>query len=461
MRNSERSPDSVIPDYPRRHLLVALTLSLLIALVGVIGPDPEGSAHAELPADALDAVVGPAVPAVPVPAVGDAAPPLTPPAPPPVWSDVRVRSGDSLARIFQREKLRAADLQAVLDSDAAARRLARIHPGEVLQYRTDDDGRLLALRYEFSRLEAMTAERDDAGGDFSTQLMEREPERRISVRSATIESSLFLASNRAGLDDATAMALASIFQWDIDFVLDIRRGDAFDLVFEELWLDGEKIGNGDILAARFVNRGDVYEAVRYTDSEQFTSYYTPDGMNMRKAFLRAPVSFSRISSNFNMRRRHPVLNTSRPHRGIDYAAPSGTPVVAAGEGKVTLVTRNHYASGNYVVIKHGETYETKYLHLSRFARGLRVGQRVSQGDVIGYVGATGWATGPHLHYEFLVHGVHQNPRTVDLPKALPVAASERPRFLQQTRTLIARLDAVTDEQQVALSSATPTATSGP
>jgi murein DD-endopeptidase MepM/ murein hydrolase activator NlpD len=453
MSNSEQPSDpSVPPVFPRRHLFAAAALAVLLALAGVIAPDGAGQARADIPATSLDAVAGPAVPA-PVPIAPAIEPAPEPAAPEPAWADVRVRSGDSLARIFQREDLRAADLQAVLDSDAAARRLARIHPGDRLQYRVDDDGRLLALRYEFSRLEAMDAARPDADADFTTRLVEREPERRLAVRSATIDSSLFLASTRAGLDDATAMDLASIFQWDIDFVLDIRSGDAFDLVFEELWLDGEKIGNGEILAARFTNRGNVFEAVRYTDREGFSSYYTPDGLNMRKAFLRAPVSFSRISSNFNMRRRHPIHNTARPHRGIDYAAPTGTPVVAAGDGKVTLVKRNHYASGNYVVIKHGETYETKYLHLSRFARGMRTGQRVSQGDVIGYVGATGWATGPHLHYEFLVHGVHQNPRTVDLPKALPIAESERPRFVETTRSLIARLDGADDGTRIALGEA--------
>jgi Membrane proteins related to metalloendopeptidases len=255
-----------------------------------------------------------------------------------------------------------------------------------------------------------------------------------------------LASTAAGLDDATAMAIADIFQWDIDFVLDIRRGDGFRVALEELWLDGEKLGYGAILAAEFTNRGEVFRAVRYTDREGYTSYYTPDGMSMRKAFLRAPVQFSRISSNFNMRRRHPLHDTIRPHRGIDYAAPRGTPVVAAGEGRVVRVEKNHYASGNYVVIQHGETYQTKYLHLSRFARGMRSGVRVNQGDVIGYVGATGWATGPHLHYEFLVHGVHQNPRTVDLPKALPIADAERMRFQAATGALVALLESDPDTQ---------------
>ena len=372
------------------------------------------------------------------------------------WHEVEVRPGDSLARIFSREDLHPRDLHDLLQGDGDTQRLRRIHPGEQLQYRVDDAGRLLGLRYEFDRLESMISERANSKASFATRTLTREPERRLVSARASIDSSLFLASTAAGLDDATAMKLADIFQWDIDFVLDIRRGDGFDVVLEELWLDGERLGFGSILAAEFRNRGDVFQAVRYTDSKGYTSYYTPDGLSMRKAFLRAPVQFSRISSNFNLRRRHPLHNTIRPHRGIDYAAPRGTPVVAAGEGRVVSVVRNHHASGNYLVLQHGDTYQTKYLHLSRFARGLRQGERVDQGEVIGYLGSTGWATGPHLHYEFLVHGVHKNPRTVDLPQALPIDEGERTRFTAATGQLVALLDQA-DEAQIALAAGGDTA----
>ena len=435
-------------EYPRRHLLTACVLGTIVVLVAALWPADEPAADA-LERPDVDLVIGPAVSERPAPRAETSARAAPAPQVETAWRTVEVRNGDSLARIFSREDLPARDLHAVMQSDEATRRLRRIHPGEQLQYRADDAGRLLALRYEFDRLEAMIAERATSDAPFETRVQMREPERRIVTARAEIDSSLFLASTAAGLDDATAMALADIFQWDIDFVLDIRRGDGFSVIVEELWLDGEKLGYGSILAAEFVNRGDAYRAVRYTSSDGYTSYYTPDGMSMRKAFLRAPVQFSRISSNFNMRRRHPLHDTVRPHRGIDYAAPRGTPVVAAGEGRVVRVENNHYASGNYVVIQHGETYQTKYLHLSRFARGMRVGRRVDQGDVIGYVGATGWATGPHLHYEFLVHGVHQNPRTVDLPKALPIEDAERTRFLAATGALVAMLETAPN-QQIAL-----------
>jgi murein DD-endopeptidase MepM/ murein hydrolase activator NlpD len=438
----------VIRDYPRRHLLAASVLGTIVVLTAALWPPREPAPESPLLPD-VDLVIGPAISERPDPALTAPAASASGPQAESAWRTVEVRRGDSLARIFSREDLRAGDLHAVMQSDEATRRLRRIHPGEQLQYRADEAGRLLALRYEFDRLEAMIAERPGAGAPFETRVQTREPERRVVTARADIDSSLFLASTAAGLDDATAMALADIFQWDIDFVLDIRRGDGFRVIVEELWLDGEKLGYGPILAAEFVNRGDAHRAVRYTSSDGYTSYYTPDGLSMRKAFLRAPVQFSRISSNFNMRRRHPLHNTVRPHRGIDYAAPPGTPVVAAGEGRVVRVESNHYASGNYVVLQHGETYQTKYLHLSRFARGMRTGRRVDQGDVIGYVGSTGWATGPHLHYEFLVHGVHRNPRTVDLPKALPIVEEERTRFLAATGALVAMLE-TTPDQQIAL-----------
>ncbi|MEJ2088020.1 MAG: peptidoglycan DD-metalloendopeptidase family protein [Gammaproteobacteria bacterium] len=264
-----------------------------------------------------------------------------------------------------------------------------------------------------------------------------------------MDHSLFMASQRAGLDDALTMRLAHIFQWDIDFVLDIRKGDEFYVLFEDRYLDDKFIGYGEILAAEFINQGQSYRAVRYMDEEGHGDFFNPDGRNMRKAFLRAPVEFSRISSNFNLRRKHPLYKRTMPHRGIDYAAPTGTPVLAAGNGKVQTVSKSS-ANGNYVVVQHGEQFVTKYLHLSRFARGIRRGSRVEQGQVIGYVGSTGWATGPHLHYEFLVNGVHQNPRTVKLPDAKPVPEGQQQRFASVTAPYFSLLDNYKEQIQLAL-----------
>ncbi|MEQ8515278.1 MAG: peptidoglycan DD-metalloendopeptidase family protein, partial [Chromatocurvus sp.] len=255
----------------------------------------------------------------------------------------------------------------------------------------------------------------------------REPETRQAWASGEIESSLFLAGRDAGLSSNLIMELANVFGGVIDFVLDPRRGDTMHVLYEELYLDGEKFADGRIIAASFTNRGETFNAFRYTDRAGRNSFYNEEGVSMRKAFLMAPVDFTRISSNFNLARKHPIYKTTRPHRGTDYAAPRGTPVFAAGDGRV-IETGYTRANGNYVFIQHGEKYITKYLHLNK--RKVSEGQRVVQSEVIGTVGATGAATGPHLHYEFLVSGVHRNPRTIhkQLPKAKSLAAAEMPAF---------------------------------
>ncbi|HEB99883.1 MAG TPA: M23 family peptidase [Thiotrichales bacterium] len=304
------------------------------------------------------------------------------------------------------------------------------------------------MRYERNRLERLLVSR--AADGFKAEVIERAPERATAHATATIDSSLFLAAQKAGLSDNLTMELAGIFGWDIDFALDIRRGDRFTVIYEELFLDGEKIGNGDILAAEFVNQGHVYRAVRYTDASGRTSYYAPDGHSMRKAFLRTPVAFSRISSRFSLGRKHPILNRIRAHKGVDYAAPYGTPIKATGDGKVIFIGRKG-GYGKAVILRHGSRYTTLYAHMSRFARGLHSGSRVRQGQVIGYVGKSGLATGPHLHYEFRINGVHRNPLTVKLPAAAPIDRRYRADFEQKSRTLLAQLDLVRQSPtQVAL-----------
>jgi murein DD-endopeptidase MepM/ murein hydrolase activator NlpD len=266
----------------------------------------------------------------------------------------------------------------------------------------------------------------------------RELERRVVQAHGQISSSLFEAGMKAGVSDATTMKMAGIFQWDIDFLQDVRIGDEFTVMYEELWRDGLKIRDGEIVVAEFINRGDVYRAARYTDPTGRTDYFTPEGRSVRKAFVRAPVDFTRISSNFDPNRRHPVLNTIRAHRGVDYAAPTGTPVKAAGDGKVIFRgAQNGY--GNTIILQHGGNITTLYGHLSKFAKP-RNGSRVKQGEVIGYVGKTGLATGPHLHYEYRVSGVHRNPRTVTLPPADPVAPDYWEDFQRTADALWRQLD---------------------
>ena len=360
---------------------------------------------------------------------------------------VVVQPGDSLALIFSREGLSAQSLHRLVNANPLGAQLAKIAPGEEFSFLRDEDDRLQSLSYSPDPLRTLKFSRE--GSRFRGEEIILEPQRKTVYKHGIIDHSLFTASQRAGLPDQVAMELAQIFQWDIDFVLDIRDGDSFYVLLEEEYLEGEFIGFGNILAAEFINQGDSYRAARYVGPNDEANYFDPEGRSMRKAFLRAPVSFTRISSNFNLRRKHPLWKSSMPHRGIDYAAPRGTPILASGDGVVTKASKTR-ANGNYVVLRHGEQFVTKYLHMSRFARGIRAGKRVQQGDTIGYVGATGWATGPHLHYEFLVNGVHQNPRTVKLPDAEPVPAAEAERFKASTAPLLASLSAHRNQSLLAV-----------
>jgi murein DD-endopeptidase MepM/ murein hydrolase activator NlpD len=274
----------------------------------------------------------------------------------------------------------------------------------------------------------------------------------IAFESAKITAenpSLYHAGKAAGLSDNIIMKLSNIYQWDISFALDLRAGDSFNLIFEKIYIDGEVVKEGSIIAATFTNFGKQHKAVKYTDIAGHSDYYTPEGLSMRKAFLRDPVHFSHVSSSFNLRRLHPIHKTVMPHRGIDYAAKRGTPVVASGEGNVTIRRQNN-ASGKYIVIQHGEQYTTKYLHLSAFGKGIKPGKFVTQGQIIGYVGATGWTTGAHLHYEFLLNGVHRNPKTVSLPKALPISADELERFKNNVSPALAQLESISGEGYASL-----------
>lgn len=358
---------------------------------------------------------------------------------------VIVRNGDSLARIFERIGFSAREVHAVVNASPDARRLTRLRPNETMTIRRTEDGGLARLDYALDDAHTLRIVRD--GESFTSTIVDHPIETRISYADGTIESSLFLAAREAGLSDALTMEVARIFGWDIDFVLDIRGGDRFSVLYEELYRDGEKLRDGAILAAEFVNRDRSYRAVRFVDESGDADYYTPEGLAMRKAFLRAPVAFTHISSRFNPRRRHPILNTIRAHRGADYAAPTGTPVKAAGEGRIAFRgQRGGY--GNNIEIQHGGNITTLYAHLSRFAR-VGVGTRVKQGQVIGYVGMTGLATAPHLHYEFRLDGVHRNPVTVKLPDAEPLPARYRDRFEARARPLLAHLEALsTDDRRI-------------
>jgi murein DD-endopeptidase MepM/ murein hydrolase activator NlpD len=371
-------------------------------------------------------------------------PPDTPPAP--VWAEETVRSGDNLSLIFARAGFTDRDVYDVTRADGG-RALRKIFPGERIAFLTDAQGALQAVRHTESRLKSTVFARGDDG--FQTEVIERQPTVRLEQTSMTIDSSLFLAGQHAGLSVAAIMEVATIFGGVIDFALDPRQGDRLHVLHEQLYLDGEKVGDGAVVAASFTNRGETFDAYRYTDSVGDTSYYNELGVSMQKAFLKAPLDFRRVSSNFNPRRLHPVHKTVRPHRGTDYAADRGTPVYAAGDGKVIEAGYTR-ANGNYVFIQHGEQYRTHYLHLHKLRT--KKGARVKQGEVIGTVGDTGTATAPHLHYEFLVNGVHRNPRTVHkiLPKAKSLPDAELPRFRELIQAPLQQLAALRGETRLAM-----------
>jgi murein DD-endopeptidase MepM/ murein hydrolase activator NlpD len=299
------------------------------------------------------------------------------------------------------------------------------------------DGHLKNLNSKLSDLESISLSKTDKGYAFKRELVK--PDVRSAYARGVINSSLSQSAQRAGLPYSLAMDMANVFGYDIDFAEDIRRGDEFEVVYEQKVVNGKPIANGNILSARFINRGKTFTAVRYTNKQGATSYYTADGNSMRKAFIRTPVDFARISSGFSMGRRHPILNKIRAHKGVDYAAPRGTPIKAAGDGRVMLAGR-HGGYGNAVIIQHGNSYKTLYGHMQGFAKGVRTGTSVKQGQIIGYIGTTGLSTGPHLHYEFQVNGRHVNPLSIKTAMADPIARAEKQRFLQQSKPLLARMD---------------------
>ena len=413
-----------MPDEIRVHRWVAVALiALLLAACG------------GAPSPPVAASLAPAAPA--------AAPPIAAPAAPIRETTRTVVLGDTLERIFRDEGLAPGELAALRADPELRRRIDRIVPGDELRLRIDD-GRLLTFERRLSATETLRAARAP-DGSLRSEVRIDPLERGLRTTGAVIEGSLFQSTDLAGISDATAFKIAEIFRWDIDFVLDIRPGDRFDLTYETLSQDGVPVGDGELLAVQFINRGEAYRAVRWTPPGGTPDYFTPDGRSLRKAFLRAPLEFSRVSSRFNLYRRHPILNRMRAHRGVDYAAPIGTPVRAAGGGRMAFVgVKGGY--GNVIEIVHRGGIRTVYGHLSRFSRGLRAGTVVAQGRVIGHVGMTGLATGPHLHYEYLQNGVHKDPQKVPLPKAAPVPARHMTAFRAHADPLWAGLDVVSATQ---------------
>jgi len=361
-------------------------------------------------------------------------------------TDVQVRPGDTLSELLIDNGVPGDKLYSFVSNDLVKKHLSRLRVNQTLKFSHNADGSFSNLSARLGQEKKLVVSTTEEG--FSSTVIDMPLRRESQAASAVVDSSLFLAGQAAGLSQKTIMNLVDIFKWDVDFSMDIRKGDSFKVVYEKLYRDGEFIGEGDILAAEFTNAGRAIRALRYTDFNGHTGYYTPEGRSMRKAFLRNPVDVVRITSHFNLSRMHPVLHTIRAHKGTDYGAPIGTPIRTTGDGKVIFAgVKGGY--GNTIVIKHGDRYTTLYAHMSKFAKSIRAGKRVKQGQIIGYVGRTGRVTGPHLHYEFRINGEHKNPLKVKLPGARPLHDKFKADFASKSREIIAILDSLQPERLVA------------
>jgi len=436
---------------PRFEFRITRTRLFLFALTLVaFGVALGGLETAEQPTDVTGKVIDLELPARLT--VETPAPDGTVPDPadlPEQWDTVTVRSGQSLDAIFRQQGFSARTLHDIMSVNADTKKLKNIRPGDLFEFQRFEDGTLRRMRYAVDEGNYLIVDYD--GREALASLEARDLMTEVTETSGTITSSLFLAGKQAGLTDNMVMKLANLFGWDIDFVLDIREGDRFYLLYEKVYRDGSFLRDGEIIGATFVNQGEKFQALRYEVDGQ-AQYFAPDGRNMRKAFLRAPLNFSYISSNFNPKRFHPILKRVKAHNGIDYKAPKGTPVYAAGDGKVIRSDYNKF-NGNYVFIQHANNIVTKYLHFTK--RNVKRGQRVRQGQVIGYVGATGLAQAPHLHYEFVVNGVHRNPRTVALPKADPLGPAQLADFKLATAPVLSQLGRLESASMYASNIASP------
>lgn len=356
--------------------------------------------------------------------------------PQPAWETITVKKGDTASSIFSELNIHS-QLHDLLKLPEAEKKLTHLVPGESFDYLIDNDRKLTAIRYDESDTRHVHFSKLNEA--FEMEVVEDDVETRVTMAQGTIADSLFVAGKDAGISDNLIMNLVDIFAYDIDYALDIRSGDQFKLIYEERYANGRRLKDGKILGAQFTNQGQTHQALQFTSSSGTSAYYTPDGRNLKKAFIRTPVKFSRISSPFDPKRMHPILHKIKAHRGVDYAAPIGTPIKATGSGKVIFVGNKH-GYGKTIVLQHGQRYSTLYAHLSEFRKGLRNGQKITQGQVIGYVGMSGRATGPHLHYEFRVNGVHKNPVTVKLPAAPPLPENELRNFKTATRALLTQLE---------------------
>lgn len=410
------------------HWFVALSTLPLLGVVTAFGLVPQSDLGLNANQIAIEEIILPKadIPAVTVDSY---------------WRNERVQRGDTVAELLRRLNIEDEAASTWLRSAREAESFRKLAAGREVQAEINATGGLIALRYLGDNGSQIVVAKQ--GDSFNVHIQPAQLETRLIVRTGEIKSSLYAATDAAGIPEAIANQLAEIFSGDIDYYHDLRKGDSFTVVYEMNYSNGTLVQAGRIQAAEFINQGQSYRAVYFQGDAPQGNYYTPEGKSMRRAFLRSPIEFSRVSSGFTNARFHPVLNKWRAHRGVDFAAPTGTKVRATADGVVSSVSKQN-GYGNVVMINHSGGFTTVYGHLSRFAKGLQRGQRVAQGDVIGYVGMTGLATGPHLHYEFKVDGQQRDPMRVALPDAKPISVADKVAFQSVADNLVARLNLLRD-----------------
>ena len=349
--------------------------------------------------------------------------------------EIEIKAGDTLEELFIENNLNIGHLFQIMSSNSAEQYLKYLRPGDTIVI-NHVNGEVINLTRNLNLKMALFIQRD--AENFNSSIIDRDIQIRKKFGYGNIKTSLFESAIENGLSEKLIMNLTEILAWDIDFVYDIRIDDDFYVLFEEIWQDDKYVTDGNIIALEFNNNGRKFQAIRYTNENGVPNYFTPDGNNMSKAFIRAPLDFTRVSSNFNPNRKHPILNTIRAHRGVDYAAPKGTKIKASGDGKIIFRgVKSGY--GNVIILQHGDNITTLYAHMSGFNSAFKLGDRVKQNQVIGYVGSSGLATAPHLHYEYRVNGIHKNPRTVKLPQAQPIKKEYVNDFLVQSKSIMSEL----------------------
>lgn len=353
------------------------------------------------------------------------------------WHDIHVKKGDNLSLIFQRQRLSDSELKQILALGKESKVLTHLTTGNSLYLLLDSQRHIQKLVYHPDLKTVLTVQRTPTGFQANTQTLALES--REVYGGGVIEDTLFRSGAKADVPEKLILQMAKVFQWDIDFAKDLRAGDKFNIIYEEFYLRGEKVKTGDIVATEFINKGKKYRAIRYQDPLGNIGYYTTDGHSLKRQFSRTPVKFSRISSHFTLKRWHPVLHRFRRHRGVDYAASIGTPVKATSNGQVAFAGKKG-GYGNAIILQHGAHYSTLYGHLNKFAKNIKKNTPVKQGQIIGYVGMTGLASGPHLHYEFRIDGVHRDPLTVRLPQGNPIPQKYKAHFNKHIQELFARMD---------------------